>query len=63
MSNGQGLQLTSNMDIVKICALRIEPYSKDPVITMLDGELMPSGTFQAEVIPGILNVISGTKVV
>ncbi|CAH8664139.1 unnamed protein product [Schistosoma bovis] len=63
MSNGQGLQSTSNMDIVKICALRIEPYSKDSVITMLDGELMPSGTFQAEVIPGILNVISGTKVV
>ncbi|CAH8675544.1 unnamed protein product [Schistosoma rodhaini] len=49
LSSGQGLQSTSNMDIVKVCALRIEPYSQDSVTTMLDGELVPSGTFQAEV--------------
>ncbi|CAH8576047.1 unnamed protein product [Schistosoma turkestanicum] len=63
MSNSQGLQPTSYMDIVKICALRIEPYSKDSVVTMLDGELMPSGICQAEVVPGILNVVSGSNVV
>ncbi|KAK4474679.1 hypothetical protein MN116_001809 [Schistosoma mekongi] len=62
MSNNKSLQSTSCIDVVKICALRVEPYSKESVITMLDGELMPSGIFQAEVTPGILNIISGTKV-
>ncbi|CAH8875245.1 unnamed protein product [Trichobilharzia szidati] len=48
ISSGKGLKSTPYMDIVQISAVRVDPYPNSSVITMLDGELMPSGACQAE---------------
>nr|CAH8876399.1 unnamed protein product [Trichobilharzia regenti] len=63
ISSGKGLKSTPYMDIVQISAVRVDPYPNSSVITMLDGELMPSGVCQAEVMPGYFSVISGGQTI
>lgn len=56
-----GISSNNFMDVISVKAVRVEPTSNKNVITMLDGELVPPGHFQVELIESCYQVILGSK--
>lgn len=58
MLSGRGLVNTSYLRVVPILAIRVEPHDNNKIPTvMVDGEIVSTGIFQAEVIANHYNIL------
>ncbi|VEL35801.1 unnamed protein product [Protopolystoma xenopodis] len=61
LESGQGLRTSDSISILPVYAFRLSPIGEQGLISV-DGERVPSGEFQAEVIPGHIRLLTGPMI-